>query len=851
MKKQFTLFIALFFSLLAVAQAPHKFNYQAIARNAAGNGLPNQNISVRFTIRDISPTGPMLYQERQVLQTNQFGLFNTKVGDGTVLSGDFTNIAWGVNAKYLQVEYDPDAGNNYLLAGNAELVSVPYALFAETAGNGGGGATGGTGPTGATGSTGPAGSTGVTGPTGVAGANGATGATGPTGPAGSGGGATGATGATGPTGATGSGGGATGPTGPQGVTGPTGNNGVTGAAGPKGDTGATGPAGAGNISGTLNYVAKFTPDSNTIGNSRIFDNGQFVGIGTAAPAAHLQLKGDTTTSLLLTNNISPNGFSISQADSGIVGLINHESSDLFIGTAGNERARFTKDGLLGIGTSGPAHDLVLVTQGGLPTKMQIASALTGQTATDGLLLGHSDAFGTALLMNQENRALLLGTNNAERMRITETGKVGIGLNNPLRELVIANAFDTASIQLVSSVTGAAKNDGFVIGQQSASGDIQLMNYENENLVIGTNALPRLTVAQDGRVGINVASPVKDLVIKSALASPTSLQLVSSGTGDGPLDGLEIKHITAGGAAQIINNEDEALSFGTNQQQRMAITSTGKVGIGIQSANPVHAIDAVFNTDATLRLRGQGATFNRSLLILDKTSANTDQAAVRYSLQDSAQWLAGTLNNSNYRIFNFNTGNDAFSINYINDNVGIGTPNATAKLEVNGQVKITGGGPGQGKVLISDATGLASWGEDNPKKAFSAYSNAGLFAISPNVETPLLFDNVNFNDGNYYEPNIGVFNVLSEGMYHFEVKVIWESFTTTAEAILALRVNGIIAEQVRARIQSNTGAVPQFISSNFKLYSGDVVDVVITQNSGATQNLNLNQLESVFSGYKVY
>lgn len=42
------------------------------------------------------------------------------------------------------------------------------------------------------------------------------------------------------------------------------------------------------------------------------------------------------------------------------------------------------------------------------------------------------------------------------------------------------------------------------------------------------------------------------------------------------------------------------------------------------------------------------------------------------------------------------------------NVGIGTAAPGAKLEVNGQIKITGGTPGAGKVLTSDASGLASW-----------------------------------------------------------------------------------------------------------------------------------------------
>ena len=42
------------------------------------------------------------------------------------------------------------------------------------------------------------------------------------------------------------------------------------------------------------------------------------------------------------------------------------------------------------------------------------------------------------------------------------------------------------------------------------------------------------------------------------------------------------------------------------------------------------------------------------------------------------------------------------------NVGIATITPTAKLDINGTIRIGGGTPAVGRVLTSDATGLASW-----------------------------------------------------------------------------------------------------------------------------------------------
>ena len=220
------------------AQAPQKINYQAVARNASGTVLQNQAIAARFTIHDGSSSGQILYQETENVVTNQFGLFTTAIGGGTVVQGNFAAINWGNGNKYLRIEIDPTGGTNYTDMGAWQLLSVPYALYAAN---------------------GPAGSTGPTGNDGAAGPTGVQGATGPTGPTGMGNGPTGVTGNTGPTGADGS----TGPQGPAGVgttgpTGPTGDAGVAGSAGPQGPTGndgPTGPTGPQGVAGPTGPVA--------------------------------------------------------------------------------------------------------------------------------------------------------------------------------------------------------------------------------------------------------------------------------------------------------------------------------------------------------------------------------------------------------------------------------------------------------------------------------------------------------------------------------------------------------------------------------------------------------------------
>lgn len=130
--KKLLLLSALFISFLTFAQVPQGISYQAIALNGSGNPVASSNVRVKLSILDQTATGTILYSETQLKTTTAQGLFNLTIGQGTVVSGTFNTINWGTNSKFLKVEMDVTGGTNYVLVGTTQLLSVPYAMAADS-----------------------------------------------------------------------------------------------------------------------------------------------------------------------------------------------------------------------------------------------------------------------------------------------------------------------------------------------------------------------------------------------------------------------------------------------------------------------------------------------------------------------------------------------------------------------------------------------------------------------------------------------------------------------------------------------------------------------------------------------
>lgn len=130
--KKLLLLSALLISVLSFGQVPQGISYQAIALNGSGNPVVSSNVRVRLSVLNTTATGAVLYSETQLKTTNAQGLFNLVIGQGTLVSGAFNTINWGVNSKFLKVEMDATGGTTYVLVGTTQLLSVPYALAADS-----------------------------------------------------------------------------------------------------------------------------------------------------------------------------------------------------------------------------------------------------------------------------------------------------------------------------------------------------------------------------------------------------------------------------------------------------------------------------------------------------------------------------------------------------------------------------------------------------------------------------------------------------------------------------------------------------------------------------------------------
>lgn len=142
MKNLFTFLLTFILCFGVFAQAPQKMSYQAVIRNSANKLIVSELVNMKISILQGSIIGNAVYVEAQSPTTNSNGLVTLEIGLGKIVTGTFDGINWANGPYFIKTETATVSSGNYSIIGTSQLMSVPYALYAKTAGSVSGSTTG-------------------------------------------------------------------------------------------------------------------------------------------------------------------------------------------------------------------------------------------------------------------------------------------------------------------------------------------------------------------------------------------------------------------------------------------------------------------------------------------------------------------------------------------------------------------------------------------------------------------------------------------------------------------------------------------------------------------------------------
>ncbi len=135
MKKIFLYAPMLLLAANLTGQAPDKIGYQAVIRDTSGTLLADTKIHMEIQILQGSESGTVVYEETQKWKTNANGLMSLEIGAGTVVSGTIGSIDWSNGPYFISTVIYPTDELTYTITAVSQIVSVPYALYADHAEN--------------------------------------------------------------------------------------------------------------------------------------------------------------------------------------------------------------------------------------------------------------------------------------------------------------------------------------------------------------------------------------------------------------------------------------------------------------------------------------------------------------------------------------------------------------------------------------------------------------------------------------------------------------------------------------------------------------------------------------------
>jgi hypothetical protein len=260
-------------------------------------------------------------------------------------------------------------------------------------------------------------------------------------------------------------------------------------------------------------------------------------------------------------------------------------------------------------------------------------------------------FNSGSVGSSTNTSMLFFTSNAgnlsERMRLDNSGYLGIGTQTPVAPINIYHSLPRMFFQ--NSLSGTSATDGLAIGSNSNSSYV--WNYENFPLRFATNNIERVTLSSNGNLGINNQSPNAPLHFSNSIEE-RKIVLFEDANNNHQFNGFgivagQLKYQVGSTSADHVFN---AGSSATISKELLRIKGNGLVGIGTSTPSTQLTLkEDLLGGQVSFQSTASGGQVTDGFLV----GMGAGMQALLYNNEDTDMLFA---TNNSYRMKITNTGN---------------------------------------------------------------------------------------------------------------------------------------------------------------------------------------------------